>query len=467
MLQESLRAALLLIILIFLNATFASAEIAVISVSDAKLQAMADDGNKKAKKLRKLTAQPARFLATIQVAITLAGLLQSAFAADTFAKPLVDAMIRGGVTIPENVLNTVTIILITLVLAYFNLVFGELVPKRVAMKRAEKMALGMSGMLYGVSVAFTPLVWLLTVSTNGVLRLLGINPNEREDTVTEEEIRMMLMEGKKQGVIQEDENEMILNVFEFNDITIDEICNHRRNVVTLDMDDPEEVWDQIIFENPHSYYPIFEGREDNITLILDSRYYFRLADKSRESVLKHAVAEPFFVPETMKANALFRSMKENQEYFAVVIDEYGGFSGIITLRDLIEALVGDLKEKEDEDETDTEILEQGEDGTWTIGGGASVSDVAEALHIDLPDEDCTTFGGYICSIINRLPDDGETFTCETDDLIIDVREVRDRTIVLTTVTVKQHETEESEEDGKPEDGRDADDKPEGETKDGE
>lgn len=437
MLSESLKAVLLLVVLIFLNATFAAAEIAVISVSGAKLQALADDGSKKAKKLVKLTAQPAKFLATIQVAITMAGLLQSAFAADTFAGPVVEMLVQAGVTIDPELLKTITIVIITLVLAYFNLVFGELVPKRVAMKRAEKMALGMSGMLYGVSVIFAPLVWLLTSSTNCVLRIMGINPNEPDDAVTEDEIKLMLSEGQKQGVIQEEQNEMILNIFEFNDITLDEVCNHRRNIIALDLEDDDETWERTIMDNPHSFYPIYDGREDNITLILDSRYYFRLDDKSRDNVLAHAVKEPFFVPETMKANALFRVMKENHEYFAVVIDEYGGFLGIVSLRDLIETLVGDLKEKEDAVEDDPELLEQLEDGTWTIGGGAAITDVSEALHIELPDEDCTTFGGYICSIINRLPDDGETFECETDDLEIEVKEVRDRTILLTNVKVKE------------------------------
>lgn len=448
MLSESLRAVLLLVVLIFLNATFAAAEIAVLSVNGTKLQSLADDGSKKAKKLCKLTSQPSKFLATIQVAITLAGLLQSAFAADTFAEPIVKAIIDSGATIDQGLLNTVIIILITLVLAYFNLVFGELVPKRIAMKRAEKMALGMSGMLYGVSIIFAPLVWLLTVSTNCVLRIMGINPNEPDETVTEDEIKLMLSEGQKQGVIQEEENEMILNIFEFNDITLDEVCNHRRNIVALDLEDDDQTWERTIIDNPHSFYPIYDGREDNITQILDSRYYFRLDDKSRKSVLAHAVKEPFFVPETMKANALFRVMKETGEYFAVVIDEYGGFLGVVSLRDLIETLVGDLKDKEDMAEADPELLEQRDDGVWMIGGGAAITDVAEALNIELPDEDCTTFGGYICSIINRLPDDGETFNCETDDLEIEVKEVKDRTILLTYVTVKEHPEDENDERSK-------------------
>ena len=196
---------LLLIVLIFLNATFASAEIAVLSMNETRLKRMAEEGQSRANRLLSLTRQPARFLATIQVAITLAGLLQSAFAAENFADPLVKALVEAGVTVPENILKSVSIVVITLVLAYFNLVFGELVPKRVAMKKSESLALGMSGILYWVSRIFAPLVWLLTASTNLILKLMGLSPEDEEDAVTEEEIRMLLAEGKEQGHIQAEE----------------------------------------------------------------------------------------------------------------------------------------------------------------------------------------------------------------------------------------------------------------------
>ena len=234
------RPLVLLIILIFLNAAFASAEIAVISMKDARLKKLTEEGNARAIKLTALTRQPARFLATIQVAITLASLLQSAFAAENFAGPLVKLMTDAGVTISESVLRSGCVVVITLILAYFNLVFGELVPKRVAMKKAESMALGMAGSLYMVSKVFAPLVWLLTASTNLILRMLGMNPDEEGETVTEEEIRMMLAEGNEKGTIPAEENELIQNVFEFNDISVEEICTRRRDVNLLSMEETEE-----------------------------------------------------------------------------------------------------------------------------------------------------------------------------------------------------------------------------------
>lgn len=428
----------LLIILIFLNAIFASAEIAVISMNDARLRKMSSDGDRRARKLVLLTEQPARFLATIQVAITLAGLLQSAFAADKFADPLVSALTEAGVALSPGILKNICIVVITLILAYFNLVFGELVPKRIAMKKSEGMALGMSGMLYFVSKAFAPLVWLLTASTNLVLRLFGMNPNEEEEAVTEEEIRMMLAEGNEKGTIPAEENEMILNVFEFNDISVEEICTHRRDTVLLFEEDPSEVWDEIIMENRHTYYPICGEDQDDIIGVLDTKDYFRLADKTREQVMEHAAEKAFFIPEGMKANVLFHRMKQARTYFAVIIDEYGGMSGIITLHDLMEALVGDLNEKEEPMKPqDIECLPE---GTWKIQGCADLEEVSAAWNRPLPIDIYDTFSGYLCGLLGRVPEDGETFIWENETMKVEVCRVQGHMIQEAVVQLKEQET---------------------------
>lgn len=421
---------LLLVVLIFLNAVFASAEIAVISVNETKLKHMADEGNRGAKKLVKLTEQPAKFLATIQVAITLAGLLQSAFAAENFATPLAALLIAKGTPISPAVLKNAMIVLITIVLAYFNLVFGELVPKRLAMKKAEKMALGMSGMLYGVSKVFAPLVWLLTVSTNGVLRLFGVSPEEEEEPVTEEAIRLMLSEGEEQGNIETAETELIENVFEFNDIAADEICTHRVNTVILRMEDDDETWRKTIMETRHTKYPVCRGDADEVLYILDTRDYFRLADTGLESVLQNATEPPFFVPAGMRANVLFRKMQEKKCFFAVLLDEYGGVAGVVTLHDLTETLLGELKEPEEE--TAPEIARNA-DGTYSVLGTVPLEDVAKALNLDFEGNESETFGGYITGLIDRVPDDGETFTCGNAKLEIRVLEVKNHVIGKTEV----------------------------------
>ena len=279
-------AIILQFVLIFLNAVFASAEIAVISTNETKLQKMAERGDKRAKRLVKMTSQPARFLSTIQVAITLAGFLGSAFAADNFAGPLTNVLVKAGLPLPASFINSICVILITLILAYFNIVLGELVPKRIAMKRAEKTALGISGVLRFVSVIFAPIVWLLTASTNGLLRLFGINPGEDEEEVTEEEIMMMAEAGSEKGSIDSEENELIKNIFEFKEQTVGEVCTHRKDTDLLFLSESDEEWAARIASTRHTYYPICGKGIDDIAGVLSTKDYFRLDDKSRENVMK-------------------------------------------------------------------------------------------------------------------------------------------------------------------------------------
>ena len=232
---------------------------------------------------------------------------------------------------------------ITLILAYFNLVFGELVPKRVAMKKAEELALKMAGMLSLVAKIFAPLVWLLTASTNFWLRRFGVDPEEEEETVSEEEIRLLLAEGREQGTIPTEETEMIQNVFGFDDIAVGTICTHRREMVSLSTEEDEAVWDRILAESVHTYYPIFAGRSEDVVGILDGKAYFRMKDHTRDKVMQCAVQKPMLAADSMKANRLFEQMKQQQNYFAVVTDAYGGVTGIVTLCDIMEYLVGDLE----------------------------------------------------------------------------------------------------------------------------
>lgn len=431
----------MLVILIFLNAVFASAEIAVISMNETKLRSLAEQGDKRAGKLLNLTKQPARFLATIQVAITLASLLQSAFAAENFAGSLSVVLVNAGVPVPENVLKSAAIVVITVILGYFNLVFGELVPKRIAMKKADKLALGMANMLYFVSRFCAPVVWILTKSTNLVLRLFRIDPEEEEEAVSEEEIRMMLLEGSKKGTIQEEETELIQNVFEFDDISVEEICTHRREVVYLSREDNLDIWNEIVQENRHTKYPVCGENRDDIEGILDTRDYFRVAHGSLEEVIENCVEPAFFVPENMKANVLFRQMKERREYFAVLIDEYGGMTGIITLHDLMEALVGDLEEKE-EAEKPQEIEKTGEN-IWNIQGYAPLGEVEEELGVKLPTEEFDTFNGYVCDVLGRVPDAGETFSLETEKMRMEIYGVKNHMIEGAVVTVKKEQKPES------------------------
>lgn len=417
---------ILQVVLIALNAIFASAEIAVISINDTKLQKMAKEGDVRAKRLAALTEQPTKFLSTIQVAITLAGLLGSAFAAENFAGALVAVMQGTGVGISTAVLETFAVFVITLVLAYFNLVFGELVPKRVGMKKAEGLALSISGMLTMVSKFFAPLVWLLTVSTNGILKLLGINPEDEDETVSEEEIYMMLEVGAEKGTIDKEETEWIRNVFAFDDTSVDEVCTHRVDVTALGLEESDAEWKETILQSRFTYYPVYQEDQDDIVGVLNTKDYFRLEDKSRENILTKAVEKPYYVPETMKADVLFHNMKKERKHFAIVLDEYGGLSGVISMHDLMELLVGNL------DTDEKEIVAVGEN-TWKISGGASLDDVAEELEIKLPVEEYDTFGGYIFGELGKIPDDGTKFMLEAGGMKIQVEKVANHRIIDTVV----------------------------------
>lgn len=439
-------AVILQIVLIALNAVFASAELAVISMSDAKLERMADKGDKRAKKLVELTAQPARFLATIQVSITLAGFLGSAFAADNFAGPLVHLLLNLGVDVPESVLNTVCVFIITLVIAYFSIVFGELIPKRIAMNRTEGIAMGVSGPLYIVAKVFRPLVWLLTASTNGVLRLIGINPNE-DETVTEEEIRMMVSVGSEKGVIDQDENEMIQNVLDFNDVYVEEICTHRKDVISLDMDDNLEEWKETIRQSRHNYMPVYGEDSDDIIGVLDTRAFLRMEGTettaiTKEDVLKQCLRKAYFVPENMKADTLCKNMKTTGVHFAVAIDEYGGMSGIVTIHDLIELIIGELFEEGEEPEPDD--IQTLEDNCWRIQGSADLEDVAQLLELALPVDEYDTFGGYVFGVLGRIPDEGAAFFMETEDLDIKVENVQAHRMTSAIVSKKKPEESQAE-----------------------
>ncbi len=429
------------IVLIALNAIFASAEIAVLSINEAKLERMAAEGNAKAKRLFKLTREPAKFLATIQVAITLSGFLGSAFAADNFSEPLVDWVLSLGATLPRATLDAIAVVVITLILSYFTLIFGELVPKRLAMKKSESIAMGISGLVSGIAVLFRPIVWFLSVSTNLVLRLLGIDPNEAEDEVSEEEIRMMVDVGSEKGTIDTQEKEFIQNVFEFNDITAEEIAIHRTDVTLLWMEDDLNTWENTIFEQRHTLYPVCEGSPDNIIGVLNAKDYFPLKEKTKESVLAAAVHPAFFVPETIKADVLFRNMKKSHNSMAVVLDEYGGMVGIVTMQDLVEELVGDLND-EIPDQNDPEpYIEKVDDHTWKIHSNVALELLEEATGLELATEDYDTFTGMVFDALGAIPGDGtQKISLELDRIIVQIHRIEAHQIEEATMTVKAKAT---------------------------
>ena len=456
---------LIQVILIALNAVFASAEIAVLSTNETKLAKMAEDGNKKAVRLNRLISEPSRFLSTIQVALS--GFLGSAFAADNFSDPLVDFLISLGVGIPRSTLNTLAVVLITLILSYFTLIFGELVPKRIAMKKSEQLALAISGLVSGISTLFKPIVWFLSLSTNAVLRLFGIDPTEADDEVSEEEIRMMVDAGSEKGAIDYEEKEFIQNVFEFDDLMVGEIATHRTDVTILFLEDSDEEWEQIIHDSRHTLYPVCDNSPDQVVGILNAKDYFRLSDKTRQSVLEGAVRPAYFVPETVKADVLFRNMKQSHNSLAVILDEYGGMVGIVTLNDLVEELVGELSEDMPAFGSSEPQIEQQTESSWEINGNISLEEIKDETGVDLENDDYDTLGGLVFDILGQIPQDGpQNIDLEVEQLHIHVSYIKDHQIekaVIERIELPQENPEESEntngtKDAKAKDGKTKDTK---------
>ncbi|MBR2614011.1 MAG: HlyC/CorC family transporter [Clostridia bacterium] len=422
---------LLQVILIGLNAIFACAEIAVISINEQKVEKLAEEGNKKAKKLKKLKNDPARFLATIQVAITLSGFLGSAFAAENFSDYLSNWLISLGLNMSYATLDTIVVIVITLILSYFTLVLGELVPKRIAMRKAEKLGLKMATLISVISKLFAPIVFLLTKSTNLVLRLFGINPNDVDEKVSEEDIQLLVEAGNKEGVLDDDEKEIIQNVFEFDDITAMDVGTHRTDVVMLWKEEFKN-WDKIIRDGDHSVYPICKDSQDNIVGVLRTKDYFRLPSFDEESVEK-IIKEPYFVPETVKADLLFKNMKQSKNFFGIVVDEYGGMSGIVTMNDLIEALIGDIETTEDEEEKGE--IKEGEDENGTyyeVIGNVLLEDIEKVLAVKFEETECDTFSGYVLERIGSIPKDIK-MKIEINNLLIEILEIDEYQIIRSIV----------------------------------
>ena len=456
---------LIQVILIALNAIFASAEIAVLSTNETKMAKLAEEGNKKAIRLSHLISEPSRFLSTIQVAITLSGFLGSAFAADNFSDPLVDLLIGAGVGIPRSTLNTLAVIVITLILSYFTLIFGELVPKRIAMKKSEQLALAISGLVSAISVLCKPIVWFLSLSTNAVLRLCGIDPTEADDDVSEEEIRMMVDAGSEKGTIDYEEKEFIQNVFEFDDLMVGEIATHRTDVTILFLEDSDEEWEQIIHDSRHTLYPVCDNSPDHVVGILNAKDYFRLSDKTRQSVLEGAVRPAYFVPETVKADVLFRNMKQTHNTLAVILDEYGGMVGIVTLNDLIEELVGELNEDLPSYDSSEPYIAQQTESSWEINGKISLEEIKDETGVDLENDDYDTLGGLVFDILGQIPHDGpQNIDLEVEQLHIHVSYIKDHQIekaVIEKIELPQDipEDEEDTKDARSREAKTKDTKP--------
>ncbi len=419
------------VVLILLNAFFAASEMAVVSLNPALLSKRIEDGDKKAKRLYDMNKEPTGFLSTIQVGITLAGFLGSAFAADSFSGYLVDWVYYdlGFTALSLSLLDTLAVIVITIILSFFTLIFGELVPKQIAMHHPYEVANITSGPITFLEKVMRPIVWLLSKTTNGVLRLFRIDPDKEDDDVSEEEIRSMAALGSQKGIIDEDENEWIQNVFKFDDITIKEIMTHRTDMIAIKETDDYPKIKEVIRRYGLSRLPVYNKAEDDVVGVVYARDIF-LADTEHFD-LKKIMRKPYFVPETLKADYLFDEMRKKKNHFAIVVDEYGGIDGIVTMEDLVEAIVGDIYDEYDISEEKEYI--KIDDNTYKVNGSMALEDVYELTKIKAfkeESEEYDTIGGYVLARLDEVPEDDTTVEVEEDG------------VKLKVIKIKRHKLEE-------------------------
>lgn len=422
---------LLQLVLIAVNALFAATEIAVISLNETKVRRMAEGGDRKAAKMLRMVTEPTGFLSTIQICITLAGFLGSAFAADNFSDKLVNWLINDcGVSgVSPSALDTISVIIITLVLSYFTLVLGELVPKRIAMKRPESIARTVSGLMIGMTTVLRPVIWLLTVSTNGVLRLCGIDPKDNAEEVSEEEIIMMLDEGEEAGSIESGEKELIKNVFSLNDTTAEDVMVHRSQVTFLRRDDTRDALLNKIAESGYSRFPVYGENIDDIVGILYAKTYLTAQSRGERCEMKDFLMPPRFVHASTHINRILLDMQREHAHMAVVVDDYGGVIGIITLEDILEELVGEIWDESDEV---IENIRERSDGSYDINGSTRLSDMCESIGCSI-DSEADTVGGWVTEMLGGIPESGESFEC--GGMHVTVESTDERRVLKVNVNV--------------------------------
>ena len=420
---------ILILLLTLLNAFFALAEMAIVSVNRNRIKMLADDGDKKASLLADLLEEPNKFLSTIQVGITLAGFFSSASAATGISEVIGASLSQLGIPYAQSI----SLVVITLLLSYVTLVFGELVPKRIALQKSEQMAMLSVRPIVFVFKFAKPFVKLLSLSTNVLLRVIGMSDTDLEEKVSREEIKSLVDAGEEYGVINQIEKEMINSIFDFDDKLAKEVMTPRTEVYMINSQLPLSI-EELLEEN-YSRIPVYEGDIDNIIGVLYLKDFLHEAYQvGFENVnLKKLLHRPYFVPECKNIDQLFKELQKSKKHLAVLIDEYGGFSGIVTIEDLIEEVMGDINDEYDEDEP---FIRKIDNDTYIVNGLISIKELNDKLHLNLDEEteDYDTLGGFLINQIDYIPSETEECMVEYENLLFKVQCVKDKRIE----TVKIH-----------------------------
>lgn len=419
---------ILMFVLICFSAFFSASETAFTSFNRTKMKNLASEGNKKAAAALKLAESYDKVLSTLLVGNNIVNIALSSITTVWFIKAITHPNVAAFATAIATASLTVIV-----------LIFGEISPKSLAKDHAEGFSMAVAPFLRFLVIILTPinLIFMLWKKL-----LTKIFKAKTIDTVTEGEVLTLIDEAHEDGSIDEYNKELIENIFDFDDLSAGEIATHRTDLTFLDYADTMEEWDNVIINSRFSRYPICKDSIDNIIGILDARLYLRLEDKSRESVMETIVSSPYFVPEAVKADVLFKNMRDHKESMAVVLDEYGGLFGVITMTDLIECIVGDINNETEDGKEELPPVELISENSWRILGSASIDEVEEALGVKLEDTDSDTFSGYTLAIYGSVPDDGTNFELTTEKLNIVIEEIKDHRIEHATVSIKQHDSSE-------------------------
>jgi putative hemolysin len=428
----------LIFVLVFINAFFSASEMAVVSLNKTKINYMANEGNKKAKLLIKLIEEPSRFLATIQVGITFAGFLASAFAAVGISERVADIIDSLGVPFITAASDEISLILVTVLLSFITLVLGELLPKRIALQNSEGIAMFVVTPIRFISKLSFPFVKILTASTNFFARIFNIKSEKVDEEVTEEEIRMMIDVGEENGVLNETEKEMIDGIFEFDNTLAKEIMTPRTNVFTVNMNTPIQELIDLVLEEQYSRIPVYEDEMDNIIGILFMKDLFKVLRKNKieEICIRELLRPASFVPETKNIDKLFRELQKSKNHMAILIDEYGGFSGIVTIEDLIEEVMGNIFDEYDEDYDSSDYIQKVDNTTYIVNGMVGINEVNETLDIELPSEHFDTIGGFMIDLLGSIPKENEEHIVEYENLIFKVEKVNEKRIELVKICME-------------------------------
>ena len=435
----------LLFALILVNAFFAMSEIAIISLNDNKIERLSEEGHKKARQVMKLTKNSSNFLSTIQIGVTLAGFLTSASASQSFVTILSEAIKKPSFlsSVSDSFIRGLSVVLITIVTSYFSLVLGELAPKKIAMANPEKISFRVVGVLLFVQKATIPFVKILSVSTNAVVRLFGIDPHADPESVTEEEIRMMVDVGEEKGVIEDVQKEMINNIFEFDDLDAGDIMTHRTDMVAIEADDPLEDVVRLSVEEGRSRIPVYEEDPDNIIGVIYIKDLLPYVGHQlpKETTLRSIMREAYYIPETKNCGDLFTEMTETHTQIAIVVDEYGGTAGLVTIEDLLESIVGNIQDEYDDEEEEISKINE---NTFTIDGTTFIDEVDELVGTEIPEGDYDTLAGFLISRLGYLPKDGEMNEVDYENLHFTILNVEDRRIGKVKVEINPREEDDAE-----------------------